>query len=438
MESSVAPTVPEPATDQTATARPDGPVYDWPSPIRQLYAAVRGHPYRQDVPLALCVLLLGFMPQTGKRFDLAEITPLLLVSAVAQSLPLVWRRRAPLAVYCLVLASCTVQWVIGDGSGSNIGLMIGLYTLARYWSLDRLRVAVVAAVPSVLVLVFRVPQQSPEYEDLFFLASALAASIALGLVARERQVQLAALAERAAHAESDREQRAHIAVLAERARFSREMHDIVGHSLAVITGLADGGVRQVEANPVRGKQAFELIGDTSRHALADLRRTLGALRERPLEEGVEGIGTETLTPQPGVAEVTGLLERIRSAGPQVSFQVSGESAGLPRSVQLAIYRIVQESLTNSLKHAGPDTSVQVALAVGEESLHVSVSDTGSKTRPTTPAAAGSDGQGLTGVRERAALAGGRAEAGPNDLGGWTVTAHLPLNQHSPLNPPEEP
>ncbi len=226
-------------------------------------------------------------------------------------------------------------------------------------------------------------------------------------------------------------------MLAERARFSREMHDIVGHTLAVITGLADGGVRQVEAKPERGRQVFELIGEASRHALADLRRTLGALRERPLDEGIEGIGSETFTPQPGVAEVSGLLERTRSAGPRVSYRTSGETTALPQSLQLAINRIVQESLTNSLKHAGPDTSVEVTIDVGEESLRLSVSDTGSKTRRTAPAAADSPGQGLTGVRERAALAGGRAEAGPNGLGGWTVKAHFPLYPRSPLNPPEE-
>jgi signal transduction histidine kinase len=226
-----------------------------------------------------------------------------------------------------------------------------------------------------------------------------------------------------------------MAVLAERARFSREMHDILGHTLAVITGLADGGVRQVEANPARGREVFELIGETSRQALADLRRTLGALRERPSdEEGVDagdGIGAQALAPQPGIADIAQLLERTRAAGPRVSYHIGGEPGPLPRSLQLAVYRIVQESLTNSLKHAGPDTSVQVVFEVGDELLRMSVSDTGSDHR-TGPVAPGPAGQGLTGVRERAALAGGRADAGPNRAGGWTVTAEFPLS------PSEEP
>lgn len=172
---------------------------------------------------------------------------------------------------------------------------------------------------------------------------------------------------------------------------------------------------------------FGLIGETGRQALADLRRTLGALRERPLDEDVADIGAEALTPQPGVADVSELIERTRSAGPRVSYRTTGEFTALPRSLQLAVYRIVQESLTNSLKHAGSDTSVRVAIEAGEESLRVSVSDTGSPARRTASAAPGLPGQGLTGVRERAALAGGHAEAGPDNAGGWAVTARFPLN-----------
>jgi signal transduction histidine kinase len=442
----VAPTVPEPVQpappvpDRTAiSARPPGPAYEWPIPIRQLRDAFRGHPYRQDVLVVVCMLLTAFAPQSGKRVDQEVITPLLLITSAAQSLPLFWRRRAPFPVYCAVLVACTVQWAAAGDSGSSISLMVCLYTLARYESMRTLRVSVAASVPSLLVFVFRVAASQHEVLlGLFFLGTAAAASIALGLVARERHAQLEALAERAAHAEFEREQRARMAVLAERARFSREMHDIVGHTLAVIIGLSDGGVRQVEANPERGREVFGLIGETSRHALADLRRTLGALRERPLEEGVEDVGAQTLAPQAGVADILELLERTRSAGPRVSYHTSGEPTALPQSLQLAIYRIVQESLTNSLKHAGPDTSVQVAVSVGAESLRVSVTDTGSRTHRSAPAAVGLPGQGLTGVGERAALAGGRAEAGPNDLGGWTVTARFPLNQDSPLNTPEEP
>lgn len=422
------PTVREPAPDQSATARPGGPGYEWPRPFQHLRTVFRGHTYRQDVLLGLAVLLLGLSPRTGTRLDLSYLTPLVVVSTTVQSLALVWRRRAPFTVYWVVLASCTVEWAAGQSSGSNLSLMICVYTVTRYRSVRALRAAVAGAAPSLLVFVFRVAQvQHQILAGLLFLACAVAASVALGLVATERHAQFEALAERAAHAEIEREQRARMAVLAERARFSREMHDIVGHSLAVITGLADGGVRQVEANPERGRQVFGLIGETSRQALSDLRRTLGALRERPLEEDATGADAEKLAPQPGVADIEELLERTRSAGPRVSYRMSGEPGALPHSLQLAIYRIVQESLTNSLKHAGPDTSVQVAVEVTGDSLLVTVADTGSRAHHVAPSSAGLPGQGLAGVRERAALAGGRAEAGPNARGGWTVTARFPLS-----------
>ena len=142
--------------------------------------------------------------------------------------------------------------------------------------------------------------------------------------------------------------------------------------------------------------------------------------------------TEAFAPQPGVADISDLLERTRSAGPRVSCRVTGETAALPRSLQSAIYRIVQESLTNSLKHAGPDTSVDVVIEADAEALRMSVADSGPARSAGHAGHAGhagparSGGQGLAGVRERAALAGGRAEAGPNEAGGWTVAARFPL------------
>jgi signal transduction histidine kinase len=427
--------VSEPEFVPSATAPPSGAGDEWPKPFRQVRAVFRGHPARQDVLIALFVLLLGLSPRSGARLDLSFLTPVYVVSSSVQSLALIWRRKAPVAVYAVVLVACTVQWAAGESSSSNLSLMVCLYTLTRFRSQRALRAAVGVAGPALVVLVVRVAEaQHQVVAGVLAFVSAIVASVALGLVARERHAQLAALSERAAHAEFEREQRARMAVLAERARFSREMHDIVGHSLAVITGLADGGVRQVEANPERGRQVFGLIGETSRQALGDLRRTLGALRERPLDdEDAEAFGADDLAPQPGVADIAELLERTRSAGPRVSYRAGGRPEELRQSLQLAIYRIVQESLTNSLKHAGPDTSVQVAIEVAEDSLRVSVADTGSSTRrgPASSAGASGQGQGLAGVRERAALAGGRAEAGPDGRGGWTVTALLPLN------PPEK-
>jgi signal transduction histidine kinase len=418
-----------------SAARPVTPGFEWPATARRLLSAFRGHPYRQDVALALTVLLLDLLPsQAGQPSELLHAAPLLLVTSLVQSAAVIWRRPLPILMYGVVLGSCTVEWAAALSSSSDISVMICLYTVARYRSLAALRVALCAIVPPLVVLMVRMaPVQGPTVVSLFFLGAAVAASAACGLNGRERQAQLAALAERANHAEQQREQRARLAVLAERARFSRETHDIVGHSLAVIIGLSDGGARQVEAHPWRGRQVFELIAETSRQSLADLRQTLGALREHQLDEGgggvgvLGGIGAEAFAPQPGVADISDLLERTRSAGPEVSCRASGDTGALPRGLQSAIYRIVQESLTNSLKHAGPDTTVRVVIEADAGSLLMSVADTGpAGVRRSLPAPHDSRGQGLAGVRERAALAGGRAEAGPNDAGGWTVAARFPL------------
>ncbi|MBS2535169.1 hypothetical protein KGQ20_20610 [Catenulispora sp. NF23] len=424
--------------DPPVPVRPVSPGFEWPRAARGVQAAFRGHSYRQDVVLALTVFLLTLLPsQAGQGSELLHASALLVVTSVLTSAAVIWRRAAPVTMYTLVLAACTAEWAGAQSSATDISWMICLYTVARYRSMRTLRFALGAIVPALAVLFYRMPPvQGPILVSLFFLGTGIAASAALGLMARERQAQLAALAERAHHAEQEREQRARLAVLAERARFSRETHDIVGHSLAVIIGLADGGARQVEAHPWRGRQVFELIAETSRQSLSDLRHTLGALREHgPGRDGdgiggFGGIGAEAFSPQPGVADISDLLERTRSAGPRVSCRTSGETAALPRGLQSAIYRIVQESLTNCLKHAGPGTDVRVVIEADTRALKMSIADTGPagvrRGLSAPPDSRDSRGQGLAGVRERAALAGGKAEAGPNEAGGWTVAARFPL------------
>jgi signal transduction histidine kinase len=260
---------------------------------------------------------------------------------------------------------------------------------------------------------FRVaPLKLQPLTSLFLLLSAATAAAALGLVLRVRQSQLSALADRA-------RQNTELATLAERARISREMHDIVGHNLAVIVGLADGGASLAATDPARSAEALRIIAGTGRQALSELRRTLGALREQPE-------GEAELNPQPGIADLPVLLERIRAAGPRISYRTAGELDALAPGVQLAVYRIVQEALTNSLKHAGSRTAVRVAVRATEQQVEVSVQDDGRADGAAiaSTAATGGPGHGLVGIRERAALAGGVAEAGPS-ADGWLVRAVLP-------------
>jgi len=220
--------------------------------------------------------------------------------------------------------------------------------------------------------------------------------------------------------EVERDQRVRLAEAAERARISREMHDILGPTLAVMVGLADGAAGLAETSPERGAQTLRLIADSGRGALADLRRLLGTLREN----GTASCDTP-LAPQPGLTDLDALLERVRAAGPTVTLNTEGDLAVLPAGLQLTVYRIVQEAPTNTLKHAAPTTRIDVAVVAASHAVRVAVEDSGPPRRPRKqPRDDG--GQGLLGMRERAALYQGTVTAAPNPGGGWSVRAELHL------------
>ncbi|TDT98022.1 signal transduction histidine kinase [Streptomyces sp. 846.5] len=414
----------------------------WGSPLarravrrgRRLRRSVRRRPLLLDAVLALLLLTSGLVAphHTGSGQTAVETpTAALVLTVLGQSLPVVWRRRAPMAVLAVVLAASVVQWAWwGESQRSVTGLLIAIYSLARYERLDRLLWPAPFLFAGLTVSAFRVKpfEQQPLY-SLFFLCATSVAAAALALVVRVRRAQLGALADRAHRLEVEREQRVQLATLAERSRVSREMHDIIGHNLAVIIGLADGAGAAAANDPARGAEVLPVIAGTARQALSELRRTLSALSER----ADQPLAADQLAPQPGLADLAPLLERIQAAGPRISHRTAGDLDALPPGVQLTVYRIVQEALTNSLKHAGPATGVQVVLRVGDQQVDVRVQDTG---RPDgAPARPGSgladadqEGQGLVGIHERAALAGGTAVIGPTGDGGWLVHAVLPLDR----------
>ncbi|WP_410614201.1 sensor histidine kinase [Amycolatopsis sp. lyj-109] len=248
---------------------------------------------------------------------------------------------------------------------------------------------------------------------LFFLISTAIAAAALGFAVRIRRAQLVNLRERAARLEVERDQRSRLATATERTRVAREMHDIIGHNLSVIISLADGGAYAAEATPERSREALRLVGESGRQALGELRRMLGVLREQA--------AAPELHPQPRIADIEALCGRLRAAGPVVVHRSGGDLEALDQGVQLMAYRIVQEALTNTLKHAGPGTRVDVTLTVEGAQLGIGVQDTGP---PAGSRPAGCEGHGLTGMRERAALYGGTLTAGPTPGGGWVVRAVL--------------
>jgi signal transduction histidine kinase len=214
-----------------------------------------------------------------------------------------------------------------------------------------------------------------------------------------------------------RERLTQLAVTAERNRIAREMHDIVAHNLSVMITLADGAALTVDRDPARAREAIQQAAVTGRAALSEMRNTLALLRSGP-DDSID----PTLSPEPGLADLDALLETARSTGLQVTYQISGATEGLSTSLQLALFRLVQEGITNTLKHAPRATRLQVSIRRGQEDLRVVVDDNGGSGSPAT-----AFGHGLIGMRERVALHNGRLFVGPTERG-WRVSAWLPLHQ----------
>lgn len=238
-----------------------------------------------------------------------------------------------------------------------------------------------------------------------------AASFLLGMQIRMRREQLA----------NQRAEIAREAAVAERSRIAQEMHDIIGHNLSVIASLANGGAVAAHASPQEAAQAFDAIGRVSRSSVRDIRRILTVLRHDYTADGA------ALGPQPGVDDIPALVDSVRSAGLTVRLEHTGELRGLSAGRQLAVYRIVQESLTNTLRHVGANAHASVTITRDPEGLTVAVTDSGGATE-TSPEARDASGQGLNGMRQRAEAYGGTLDAGATSTG-WRVRAHIPTERN---------
>ncbi|MDX2928623.1 MULTISPECIES: sensor histidine kinase [Streptomyces] len=399
---------------------------------QRLRHADRAHPWVLDTGVVLVVLLMFCLPDllrgsvgngdAPRRFRLA-FTELPVAGMLALQaglvLPLLWRRRKPMAAFGVIAAVFALQWSLGAALRADVALFIALYSLALHGRLRQLPWAGAVMAGAMLLVAVRASSAVSVWDALFFLLSTATAALALGLMVRIRRAQLAGLRERAARLEIERDQRSRLATATERTRVAREMHDIVGHNLSVIITLADAGAYATDVAPERGKEALRLIGDTGRQALGELRRVLGVLREA----GDGPAGGPELSPQPGIADIGALCATVRAAGLGVVYRTSGDVDALDGGVQLTVYRIVQEALTNTMKHAAGDARVHLAVVVTGARLSIRVQDTGPAARPGPPNEAG---QGLVGMRERAALYGGTVSAGPTGGGGWSVEAVLDL------------
>jgi signal transduction histidine kinase len=330
------------------------------------------------------------------------------------ALPLAWRRRAPITVFLVTSMVAFAQWLDGRPLLADVALLAALYTVAA----DRPRRAAVAGglilEGGAVLAAFR--WGTSALVTFTSLSALVVAALVCGLYVRARRAHLASLVERAARLEFERDQQALFAAAAERARISREMHDVVAHSLAVVISLANGAAAKLGRDPEQSREALESISELGREALADTQRLLSVLRA---EEDAAA-----RAPQPGIGEIADLVERAASTGLAATLTVRGDPVPLAAGPALSAYRIVQEAITNAVKHAAGATTIAVELTWAPCRLQIAVTDDGHG----DGGPAGSPGGfGLAGMRERAALYGGTATAGPRQQAGWAVQAAIPVS-----------
>jgi signal transduction histidine kinase len=360
-----------------------------------------------DVLVVLVVALLVVPAAIDQASKSDEVLAAALLS-VAGVLALLFRRSWPFLVLAVVTATNVLTPV---DSPIWIPLMIALYTIGSRHS-GETTIAAAGAVVGV-GFVYRLAG-GPEFGsgDLIALALICAVSAGLGLYVGNRRARMDRLRERAELLDRERELLAQRAVAEERVRIAQELHDVVAHnvSLIVVQAQALGAT----AGDERVREATDGIADLGREAMAEMHRTLKLLRA-----GADG--DPALAPQPGLSELDGLLERARGAGVGIDLTVEGEPRPLSQSVDLSAYRIVQEALTNVVKHAGR-AHTTVTLGYRPDALELTIADTGD-----APPRESAAGHGLVGMRERAALFGGTLSAGPRDGHGFEVRASLPYD-----------
>src|SRR5215472_464318 len=363
-------------------------------------AWVGRHPQVPDAALAAALVAVALPPVS----DIIGPNRVLAVTLIiALAFPLVWRRRAPGAVFAVILALALIQLRVNPGEGNDLfPLACAFYTVAT----REPRWQVLAGAAALEVAAALAPNGWGIYSLL------IAFTLLLGYYVRTRRAYVAALVDRAERLERERDQQAQLATAAERVRIAREVHDIVAHNIAVMTALADGAAYTAEASPGQGAALVRQVSETGRSPLAEMRRLIGVLRDPPGH-----------SPQPALDDIDDLLTAVREAGLPVTMTVTGQPPLLPATAQLAIYRIIQEALTNTLKYApGATARIQLGYQPGRVDLEIADAGpapatandpaAGTGSAPGMPAAGPGGGHGIAGMRERAALFAGHVTAGP--------------------------
>ena len=329
-------------------------------------------------------------------------------TAVVLSLRRVW--PGPVFGVIVLMAAVLTQWPV-RGELFPVALAIALYTVAATLSRSA---ALVAAALTLAAEISAAGQGgwSDSWLAVIFEVIVVASVLIAGLYASTRRAYLAELRDRAQRLEREHDQTSALAAAVERARIAREMHDSVAHHLTVIVALSDGALAAVTRAPDKASEAIRGVSSTAREALAETRRLLGVLR-------TDG-GLELREPLPGLSDLDALLTRVRAAGLPVRYERTGPPGDTPPGVQLVVFRLVQEALTNTMKHAGPGASAAVRLRLAPGEVRVEVDDDGAG----SAGVARAPGGGLTGMAERVSAFGGELTCGPRQPQGWRVTARL--------------
>ncbi|MBD3004456.1 sensor histidine kinase [Streptomyces sp. 5-10] len=394
--------------------------------MQRLYEFLRRHPTGVDTFWAVLLVGFGFLwlveEPVGRDAHIAGV-PI----ALALGTTIALRRRAPEKMLVLAIL-CGLAQMATDirPNPTDFAMLVIVYTVAVSSSRPASRFALGVAISASPLGALRwQPTQQGWWEDVVsavFVSIPFVLAWVLGDSIRTRRAYYAQLEERAARLEKEREAQSKVAVAAERARIARELHDVVAHNVSVMVVQADGAAYVLDSSPEQTRQALETISGTGRQALAEMRRLLGVLRTG--EPGEEN----TYVPQPDVEQIDELVEQVRGAGLPVDFKVVGSPRQLPSGVELTAYRIVQEALTNTRKHGGPDVGASVRLTYFDDGLGLLVEDDGRGAQHEMYEDGGADGSGhgLIGMRERVGMVGGTLDAGPRPGGGFRISALLPL------------
>jgi signal transduction histidine kinase len=351
----------------------------------------------------------------GPDFLRIAASPVSYMLVTLSFLPLALRRLYPGAVLVVVaIAASWYQAVPNPPSMVLLGVLIALYSAGTL--MDRRRLLGWGSIAIAIVLATALPDLASDnfWPDILRNLAVLLTAALLGDATRNRRAYVAEVEQRAVEAERSRDEEARRRVDEERLRIARELHDITAHSLAVIAVQSGAAAHVLDTDPAEARRSLVAIRKTSRESLQELRAMLGVLRSP--EDDVDGV---PLAPAGGLGRLTDLVGPLEDAGLTVTVTTGGELGDLSAVVDASAYRIVQESLTNVLRHAGK-ASVAVSVRCEGDTLHIEVEDDGSSV--TT----GEEGHGIAGMRERASALGGTFQAGPRPEGGWRVAATLPV------------